>query len=138
MSGRNDEPAAILGPLKALVIDGDLDSGEVIVGLSTAFQAAAATVTAEQLQRFIAEALIVAGHSTPDQPNTTHTGTLTASAIRVDQFGIAPGKEEGLVVLAFPVGRVTMAFELSLAQVANGVGRYLSAGVQGAGPAVKQ
>jgi len=132
MSG---EPTAILAPLKELVIDGDLDSGEIIVGLSTALQAAAATVTVEQLQTFIAEALAVAGLSTPDRPHTTHTGTLTATSIRVDQFGIAPGREEGLVVLAFPVGRLTMAFELSLAQVANGVGRYISSGVQGAGPA---
>ncbi|WP_372785038.1 hypothetical protein [Phenylobacterium sp.] len=131
----SEEPFAILGPLKEFVIEGDLDSGHVIVGLSTARQAAAATVTAEQLQKFIAEALTVAGHSTPDRPNTTHTGTLTATSIRVGQFGIAAGKEEGFVVLAFPVGRVTMAFEVRLSQLANGVGRYLSEGVQGPGPA---
>jgi len=130
----NDEPMAILGPLKEWVIEGDLETGRVIVGLSTGMQATAATVTAEQLQAFIAEALVVAGHSTPDRPSTTHTGEISGTAIRVGQLGLAAGKQEGWVVMAFPVGRVTMSFELPLGLLVNGLNRYLSTGVQGTAP----
>jgi hypothetical protein len=68
-------------------------------------------------------------------PNTTHTGSLTATAIRVQQFGLAAGTDESTVVVAFPVGRLTLAFEMKLAQLANGVGLYLQKGAQGGGPA---
>lgn len=121
---------AILSELKALAIDMDASTGEIIVGLQTALQSAAAVVPAEDLQKFIAQALVLAGRSAPVRPQTTHMGELTATAIRVDQFGLAEGQGEGSVVIAFPVGQLTVAFEIGKAQLIGGIGRFLSEGGQ--------
>jgi len=122
------ERVAIPAGLVELRIDGDLEADRSLIILESTVQAAAAYVTAEQLQAFVTDALLFAGHTTPDRPQTTHTGLLSGTSIRADQFGLAVGRDEDHLRIAFPVGRLTMIFEVPRDRFARSLARFLQGG----------
>lgn len=127
----SNEPIALQLPLVEMAVDGDLDADRLTIALSTGAQAVAAVLTAAQTQQLVEAILAASALSVPDRPQTTHTGPLNAAPVELQQIGVAQGSRDGTIVLAFPIGRLTVAFQLPTGTVVNTVGRFLQSGVQG-------
>ena len=123
----SDEDFVIPLPVEELGIGGDPDSATAIVGLKAGGKSVAATLTPDQLGDFITRALIWSGQAhLPVRPQTTHIAPLKSHPIRAEQFGLATGSNEKYVVLEFPAGQITVAFEVRVRALATLLGKHLS------------
>jgi len=133
----DEENFAIAFPAQEFGIVDDPNGAGAIIHISAGGETTATTFTPEQLSSFAALLLAWAGSSEPSPHHllqTTEPGTLSARPIGVQRVGLTQGENEREVVLAFPVGRLTLAFAVPFRPLAELISRWLAGQRPGAPP----
>lgn len=133
----DDEDFGIAYPLAGFAVGGRHEDGLILIGLETGAGRSAISMTPSQAGQLVASLLEWSAQSPMNlQGRSTTPGEMRVQAVEAKEVGISDGGDK-TVVLAFPVGLLTLAVRIGWNKLARVLNAYSEGQRQSPGQGAK-